>query len=323
MQDAQTIRMTDHETVLTTAPAEVGRTSEVLVLTASMDNEVNTILARGLDLGDVLGACRRGAIALEDEGYEQINAYVMSNAWPRQCGDATPAEIAEALRPLFPNVMVLGATRYAQGAPITDAAGTFYGTIGSVYTGDDLNPDPDVDREAVDQAWRNADGDMQPIRDSDSEKRKLEGMRTFYREWLTLVENVHYGVVDVREAVTDPDNLRILARPLAAVLLRDITMSEIDGEVGSTVRRLWLEGARRLTGEARANLLACYATAQIIDGETWRARFSLNAAQEASPGHSLSGLLLAVMETPEAATAALASLLESVTEVRDQVMGDA
>lgn len=308
MPDLYVIEMNDHETVISTLPALLGHNGDCLFITTSDDHFVKYVLSQEVNEGGVAEACRAAVKELVSEGVNKVHAYVVTENWPAQCGDADPAEVLSTLRDEFPDAMLLGVPLYATGTPITDADGTPHGTIKTPYLGADLAPAANIDREAVDRACKQARSDVE------SSYGNVGALGSLYREWLTLLENVHYGAVSVREAVTEPDNLRVLARPLSAVLLRDVTMVQSLGEMAETVQRLWMETARVTTGTIRANALVCCAVRHIVDNDLLRASVILDTAQQSDPDHSLSRLLLPLLLTGNAPEAAR-SMIQAVDPI--------
>lgn len=238
-------------------------------------------------------------------------------------------------------VQFAGVDAVYAGASVTDADGHVLGVLGDPavsWASDRLHssgeaiaanveslrerfhPEPAGLRIAAGEALRRADDDVRGLRRAGggSGPEAMDLVREHHLEWLSLVGAVDRGDISVDDALTEPMHLRILARPLVSLLLRDLTMCEILGDVEDTVRALWLGCARIFRGTARANALACYAIDRHVHGNATIAKAALDAALVTDPGHSLSQLLLVAM-TSGRGEEALRSMLEVTTAILGEV----
>lgn len=114
----------------------------------------------------------------------------------------------------------------------------------------------------------------------------------FYAEWLDTVKALHRGDLTLDALFQDEQHTRVVLRMLENVILRDMMIAHIDGELADTVRELWLVAIQLFRGEIRCNALTCYAIDRINVGATNVANRALWASEEEDPHHSLTGLLL-------------------------------
>ncbi len=305
--------------------------------------EPGPLLVRELD-GNEEDAVAMAAEEMALEGHGWADAYVISERWPAELRDGGTrfAGIAPELARAGIDVGVFaGVARLRAGAEVVDSDGRSLGPLGEPAaswasrklhgTGEAIAANADAMRErfrpepagfriGAGEALRAAHEDVRGARRAGGlpGAKAMTRVRQFHLEWLELIDAVDRGDICVEEALTDPGHLRTLARPLASLLLRDLTMCEILGPAGETARAMWLGCARLFRGTARANALACYAIDRQVHGNPGIARAALDAALETDPEHSLSQLLFAAMASGRGEEA-LRSMLRATSAILDEV----
>ncbi|PMC61501.1 hypothetical protein CJ204_10710 [Corynebacterium xerosis] len=344
---------------LTNLPGLLGHypdESLVLVIGDTDLEQPGPILVRTLD-GDELGAVRHAAREMADEGHERADVYVISRTWDFIV-DGSPSPlplVADVISEAGLEVVhFAGVHRLRAGEAVVDIDGGELGAIGDPVRcwasqrlhdsgeaiaadaealHDRFRPEPAAFRIGAGEALRRANADVREPRRVGRTTRASAGaaasadgeamaeVRSHHLEWLELVAAVDRGDVSADDALTSPQHLRTLARPLVSLLLRDMTMGVILGAAAPTARALWLGSARLFRGTARANALACYAIDRCVHGSPSIAKAALNAALETDPGHSLSQLLLAAMSSGRGEEA-LRSMLQATEDIIGAVHPD-
>lgn len=306
-----------HSMVMTTIPRKAPSSSNLLMVAFIGEGVGDSLLMYPNDHPGTVDALADAATDMLEDGLDTATVYIIDETWPHQHNNDTTEKVVAVLRTNGITVNgVLGARTWKQGSRVTDADGNVHGVIGPVEETPDLGLDNTVDHATIRAAIRMAEQDNRDVLDLDRERNPsaVEGtMRRHYLEWLALLENVHYGVVTVREAVENVDNLHILARSLTIPALRDVSLVATKTDMATTAQKLWLECARRLHGTSRANAMSAYAIGQVVHGTLENARFALDVAQQVSPGHTLSALLLEVFDRdPGDSTRAVEVMLKAV-----------
>ena len=344
---------------LTNLPGLLGHypdESLVLVIGDIDLEQPGPILVRTLD-GDELGAVRHAAREMADEGHERADVYVISRTWDFIV-DGAPSPlplVADVISEAGLEVVhFAGVHRLRAGEAVVDIDGGELGAIGDPVRcwasqrlhdsgeaiaadaealHDRFRPEPAAFRIGAGEALRRANAAVREPRRVGRTTRTSAGavasadgdamaeVRSHHLEWLELVAAVDRGDVSADDALTAPQHLRTLARPLVSLLLRDMTMGVILGAAAPTARALWLGSARLFRGTARANALACYAIDRCVHGSPSIAKAALDAALETDPGHSLSQLLLAAMSSGRGEEA-LRSMLEATEDIIGAVHPD-
>lgn len=344
---------------LTNLPGLLGHypdESLVLVIGDTDLEQPGPILVRTLD-GDELDAVRHAAREMADEGHERADVYVISRTWDFIVdGSPSPLRlVADVISEAGLEVVhFAGVHRLRAGEAVVDIDGGELGAIGDPVRcwasqrlhdsgeaiaadaealHDRFRPEPAAFRIGAGEALRRANADVREPRRVGRTTRASAGaaasadgeamaeVRSHHLEWLELVAAVDRGDVSADDALTSPQHLRTLARPLVSLLLRDMTMGVILGAAAPTARALWLGSARLFRGTARANALACYAIDRCVHGSPSIAKAALDAALETDPGHSLSQLLLAAMSSGRGEEA-LRSMLQATEDIIGAVHPD-
>ncbi len=269
---------------------------------------------------------RTGALLDPYDG--PLDILVISRSWPR----GLPEE--EAVRAaLGPEVVVggyAGVAAIAAGEPVTLRDGTPAGVVQDPalswtalalsQAGEAISPDlaaldarftPEDDpgrtgpaAEALDLARRDIARLAARYR-SIGEEGAARQLLTWYDDWDRLLRDLRDRGAGIDEVLGRVGDLRVLARALINLTVRDLTIDVIACADAPLARVLWLECARLFTGTARANALACYALDRWFHGCPGIAERALDAARAADPEHTLTALLdraISVGRGGEAAT---------------------
>lgn len=328
---------------LTNLPGLLGHyPSGTLILLARAEGDAapGPLLVRELDDVDgFLAAIDSAAPMMSGEGHDCADVLVVDERWPDCVGGSVPdgADVADALMAggLQP-VTYAGVRAIRPGEPVRDWRGAVIGEVGDPVSSwaagklydsgemiaadrDELRarfrPQGDDPGGEAAEALRRASGDVRRLRkgiDGDG----VAEVRRYHGQWERLVAAVDDGDVLVDEALADPGNLRVLARPLVSLLLRDMTMTAVMCESAPTARVLWLRCAQLFRGTARSNALACYAIDRFVNGSPAAADAALTEALETDPEHSLSRLLRTATMSGNGRMA-----VQSMLEAADAVFG--
>ncbi|WP_448850910.1 DUF4192 domain-containing protein [Corynebacterium sp. 335C] len=263
---------------------------------------------------DVVALLSRTAELLDPRDGVVLDVLVVSRGWPEAF--PAPHEVEEALAPRIDLGAYSGVPAIAAGAPVTDRDGTPRGLVDDpalspaagilADAGEAICEDagalvarfaPESDgerRAAAAEAQDLAERDVArlaarhcAIGEAGAARRLL----SWYDEWDALLRDLRDRGAGVDEVLSGVPTLRVLARGLVNLTVRDLTIDVIASADAPLARLLWLECARLFTGRARANALACYALDRWHHGCQGIAEHALAAARDADPGHTLTGLM--------------------------------
>lgn len=239
-----------------------------------------------------------------------VDVFLVDRSWPAAA--ARRAEVAAAARLAGHRLRTwAGAARVAAGVPLRDDRGAVLGVLGDpaasaaarhlAAAGEAIAAGPGAlaERFAPDPAAAAAGAaalaevraEWAGLLAAERPEQTLRRRRAWLADWEGLVAEVAAGRLGIGEVLGEVDRLRVLARALVDLTVRDTTMCAIGDEREPVARALWLAAAGAFEGEPRAHALAIYGLDRYARGCPAVADAALAAAEEAHPGHSLSALL--------------------------------
>ncbi|MEJ6019560.1 DUF4192 domain-containing protein [Corynebacterium sp. H113] len=253
------------------------------------------------------------AVTLSREGHNRVDIFVVEDGWGGAMGVAPDKETLDDI--FHPHDISVagyyGVQELYQGELVTDRDGNAIGEVGCVsvspsaleYTraGETIAPSIDevLDRFAEDTVPRRelAARALQLARADVRRPTRLrlgkhnQTLAVFFTEWQELIDEIRSGTRSLDQVFDDEASLRVIARCLDNVILRDMTLTALADDTADTARDVWLQCARVFAGTARANALACYALDRFHAGMSLIAQAALFVAMETDPEHSLTRLL--------------------------------